>query len=150
MHGCRVGHIFGRHNRQFRLRGFTLLELLVVMVIIGMLSAFVGPRMFGQIGKSQTKIVKAQIESLAKALDQYRIDTGHCPSTDQGLQSLLVNPGEARWAGPYLAKALPQDTWRRDYLYRSPGEHGDCDIWSYGRDGALGGEGEDVDISSWQ
>jgi general secretion pathway protein G len=130
-------------------RGFTLLELLVVMVIIGLLSAFVGPRLFGQIGKSETKIAKAQIESLVKALDQYRLDAGHCPATDQGLPALMANPGEAHWAGPYLAKALPQDPWARDYLYRSPGEHSDCDVWSYGRDGTPGGEGEDADISSW-
>ncbi len=119
------------------------------MVIIGLLSAFVGPRLFGQIGKSETKIAKAQIESLTKALDQYRLDVGHCPSTDQGLRALMSYPSEKRWAGPYLTKALPQDPWARDFLYRSPGEHTDCDIWSYGSDGAVGGEAENADVSNW-
>ena len=89
-------------------RGFTLLELLVVMVIIGLLSAYVGPKVFGQIGKSETKIAKAQIEAIVKGLEQYRIDAGHYPSADQGLAALMVAPaGEAKWAGPYMAKALP-------------------------------------------
>ena len=133
-----------------RIRGFTLLELLVVMVIIGLLSAYVGPKVFNQIGKSETKIAKAQVEALLKALDQYRIDVGRYPVTEQGLAALLARPGdEARWAGPYLSKAIPKDPWGRDYQFRSPGEHGDCDVFSFGRDGRLGGEGEDADITSW-
>ena len=133
-----------------RIQGFTLLELLVVMVIIGLLSAYVGPKVFNQIGKSETKIAKAQVEALLKALDQYRIDVGRYPVTEQGLAALLVRPGdEARWAGPYLSKAIPKDPWGRDYQFRSPGEHGDCDVFSFGRDGRLGGEGEDADITSW-
>lgn len=133
-----------------RIRGFTLLELLVVMVIIGLLSAYVGPKVFNQIGKSETKIAKAQVEALLKALDQYRIDVGRYPATEQGLAALLARPGdEARWAGPYLSKAIPKDPWGRDYQFRSPGEHGDCDVFSFGRDGRLGGEGEDADITSW-
>ena len=138
-----------RHAPAVVQRGFTLLELLVVMVIIGLLSAFVGPRLFAQIGKSETKIAKAQIESLGKALDQYRLDVGHYPSTEQGLPALMANPGESRWVGPYLAKALPQDPWGRNYIYRSPGEHGDFDVLSYGRDGSPGGQGEDADVTSW-
>ena len=131
-------------------RGFTLLELLVVMVIIGLLSAYVGPKVFGQIGKSETKIAKAQIEAIVKGLEQYRIDAGHYPSADQGLAALMVAPAaEAKWAGPYMAKALPQDPWGRPYLYRVPGEHGDCDVFSLGRDGQPGGEGEDADVNSW-
>ena len=131
-------------------RGFTLLELLVVMVIIGLLSAYVGPRLFGQIGKSEVKVAKAQIESLQKALDQYRIDVGHYPSTEQGLAALLLKPtDEARWAGPYLAKALPNDPWGRAYQYRMPGERGELDLLSYGRDGRAGGEGDDADIGNW-
>lgn len=130
--------------------GFTLLELLVVMVIIGLLSAYVGPKVFSQIGKSETKIAKAQVEALLKALDQYRIDVGRYPATEQGLAALLVRPAdEPRWAGPYLSKAIPKDPWGHDYLFRSPGEHGDCDVFSYGRDGRLGGEGEDADVTSW-
>ena len=136
-------------NRR-REQGFTLLELLVVMVIIGLLSAYVGPKVFDQIGKSETKIAKAQVEALLKALDQYRIDVGRYPATEQGLAALLARPvDEPRWAGPYLAKAIPKDPWGRDYQFRSPGEHGDCDVFSFGRDGRLGGEGEDADVTSW-
>ena len=135
---------------RLREQGFTLLELLVVMVIIGLLSAYVGPKVFNQIGKSETKIAKAQVEALLKGLDQYRIDVGRYPATEQGLAALVARPGdEARWAGPYLSKAIPKDPWGRDYQFRSPGEHGDCDVFSFGRDGRLGGEGEDADITSW-
>lgn len=131
-------------------RGFTLLELLVVMVIIGLLAGYVGPRFFGQIGKSEVKVTRAQIDALQKSLDQYRLDVGHYPSTEQGLAALVAKPAdEARWAGPYLSKALPKDPWRNDYQYKSPGEHGEYDLFSYGRDGRLGGEGEDADIVSW-
>lgn len=131
-------------------RGFTLLELLVVMVIIGLLTAYVGPKLFGQIGKSEVKVTRAQIDGFSKALDQYRIDTGHFPSTEQGLAALITQPpGETRWAGPYLAKAVPKDPWGNDYHYTSPGEHGDYDLVSYGRDGRPGGEGEDADIGNW-
>ena len=130
--------------------GFTLLELLVVMVIIGLLAGYVGPKLFGQIGKSQTKVTRAQIEGFAKALDQYRIDTGHYPGSEQGMGALVVQPaGEPKWAGPYLAKAIPKDPWGFDYRYTAPGEHGDYDLLSYGRDGRPGGEGEDADITSW-
>jgi len=133
-----------------RVRGFTLLELLVVMVIIGLLAGYVGPKFFGQIGKSEVKATRAQIDGLAKALDQYRIDMGHYPSTEQGLAVLVTKPAdEPRWAGPYLAKAVPKDPWHNDYQYRSPGEHGEYDLFSLGRDGRPGGEGEDADLTSW-
>ena len=131
-------------------RGFTLLELLVVMVIIGLLAGYVGPKLFAQIGKSEVKITRAQIDGLQKALDQYRIDTGRYPGTPHGLAALLVRPGdEPRWQGPYLAKAVPKDLWGRDYRYRAPGEHGEYDLYSLGRDGAPGGSGEDADQTSW-
>jgi general secretion pathway protein G len=131
--------------------GFTLLELLVVMVIIGLLAAYVGPKLFAQIGKSEVKATRAQIDALQKALDQFRIDLGRYPATDEGLQALVQRPGsDQRWAGPYLAKAVPPDPWGRSYGYRAPGRHGDFDLWSYGRDGAPGGEGDDADIVSWQ
>jgi general secretion pathway protein G len=131
-------------------RGFTLLELLVVMVIIGLLAGYVGPKFFGQIGKSEVKAAKAQIDALQKSLDQYRIDLGHYPSTEQGLQALVVKPAdEPRWAGPYLSKAVPKDPWHNDYQYRAPGEHGEYDLLSFGRDGRPGGEGEDADLVSW-
>jgi general secretion pathway protein G len=131
-------------------RGFTLLELLVVMVIIGLLAGYVGPKLFAQIGKSETKVTRAQIDALQKALDQYRIDTGRYPSTEQGLATLVSRPAdEPRWGGPYLAKAVPADPWGRGYVYLSPGHHGDYDLLSLGRDGQPGGEGEDADLTSW-
>ncbi|MBW9336786.1 type II secretion system protein GspG [Herbaspirillum sp. RU 5E] len=137
----------GVQNRQ---KGFTLLELLVVMVIIGLLAGYVAPRYFAQIGKSETKAARAQIDAFEKALEVYRLDTGHYPSTEQGLEALGKQPaGESRWQGPYLKKAVPPDPWQHPYVYRYPGEHGDYDILSYGRDGKPGGEGEDADIVNW-
>ena len=130
--------------------GFTLLELLVVIVILGLLAGYVAPRYFAQVGKSEIKVAQAQIEGLGKALDQYRLDTGHYPSTEQGLASLMERPSsEAKWDGPYLKKALPPDPWGKPYMYRSPGEHGEFDIYSYGKDGQAGGSNENVDIVSW-
>ena len=130
--------------------GFTLLELLVVMVIIGLLAGYVGPKFFGQIGKSEVKAARAQLDALQKSLDQYRIDVGRYPSTEQGLAVLVAKPSdEPRWAGPYLSKAVPKDPWQKDYQYRSPGEHGEYDLLSFGRDGRPGGEGEDADLTSW-
>ncbi len=133
-----------------KLLGFTLLELLVVMVIIGLLAGYVGPKYFEQIGKSETKTARAQIDALGKALDQYRIDTGHYPSTEQGLVALNQSPGnEAKWAGPYLKKSVPNDPWDRAYLYKSPGEHGDYDLSTLGKDGAMGGTKESEDVTNW-
>ncbi len=133
-----------------RQRGFTLLELLVVMVIIGLLAAYVGPKYFAQIGKSEIKTAKAQIVGLEKALDQYRLDTGHYPSTEQGLTALVTRPAtEPKWDGPYLTKAVPNDPWGNPYIYKSPGDHGEVDLISYGRDGRLGGDGPDADITNW-
>jgi general secretion pathway protein G len=134
-----------------RHRGFTLLELLVVMVIIGLLTAYVGPKFFSQIGKSEVKAARAQIDALEKALDQYRLDVGRYPTTEQGLAALMARPGaEARWGGPYLKKAVPDDPWGRAYVYRQPGEHGEYDLLSYGKDGQPGGTGEMADIVNWQ
>lgn len=133
-----------------RVRGFTLLELLVVMVIIGMLAAYVGPRFFSQIGKSEIKAARAQIDALEKALDQYRLDVGRYPSTEQGLAALQAQPaGVNRWAGPYLKKAVPADPWGSPYVYTQPGEHGEFDLSSYGKDGQPGGSGEAEDIGNW-
>jgi general secretion pathway protein G len=130
--------------------GFTLLELLVVMVIIGLLAAYVGPQYFSQIGKSEVKAAQAQISALQKALDTYRIDIGHYPTTEQGLAALVTKPqNEAKWSGPYLQKAVPPDPWGRPYNYKAPGEHGDYDLFSYGKDGQPGGTGEAADITSW-
>lgn len=133
-----------------RSAGFTLLELLVVMVIIGLLASYVGPKYFQQIGKSQIKTVRAQIDGFEKAFEQYRIDTGHFPSTEQGLQALLAKPdNEPKWSGPYLKKAPPPDAWGQPYQYKSPGEHGEFDVYSLGKDGRPGGSGEDADITNW-
>lgn len=130
--------------------GFTLLELLVVMVIIGLLVGFVGPKLFSQIGKSEKKAAKAQIVALGKALDTYRLDTGHYPNTEQGLNALTARPAnEAKWDGPYLEKAVPPDPWGRPYIYKLPGEHGDYDLLSLGKDGQPGGSGDGEDITSW-
>jgi general secretion pathway protein G len=138
-------------NRRFRKnRGFTLLELLVVMVIIGLLVGYVGPRYFSQIGKSETKAARAQIDALEKALDQYRIDTGHYPSNEQGLAALNERPAnEANWSGPYLKRAVPLDPWGRAYLYKMPGEHGELDLLSLGKDGQMGGSGDAADVTNW-
>ncbi len=133
-----------------RRRGFTLLELLVVMVIIGLLAGYVGPKFFGQIGKSEVKAARAQVDALQKSLDQYRLDVGRYPSTEQGLAVLVTKPAdEPKWQGPYLAKAVPKDPWGNDYQYRAPGEHGEYDLLSLGKDGRPGGEGEDADLTSW-
>lgn len=128
--------------------GFTLLELLVVMVIIGLLAAYVGPRYFAQLGKSEQSAAKAQIEALAKALDAYRLDTGYYPTTDKGLNALVDKPGDdPKWQGPYLQKAVPADPWSRAYIYRSPGTNTDFDLLSYGKDGQPGGQAENADVS---
>jgi general secretion pathway protein G len=128
-------------------RGFTLLELLVVVAIIGLLVAYVGPRYAAQIGKSEITVARAQMEALAKALDTYRLDTGHYPSAVQGLAALRERPaGEAKWNGPYLQKDVPADPWGRPYVYRAPGRKGDYELVSYGRDGAPGGTGDNADI----
>ncbi|AQR68347.1 MULTISPECIES: type II secretion system major pseudopilin GspG [Janthinobacterium] len=131
-------------------RGFTLLELLVVIVIIGLLAAYVGPKYFAQLGKSEVTVAKAQIEAFEKSLDTYRLDVGRYPTTEEGLAALLVAPPAAgtRWNGPYLKKAVPLDPWGHAYQYRAPGSKGEYDIVSMGKDGQPGGSGENADISS--
>jgi len=130
--------------------GFTLIELLVVMVIIGLLAGYVGPKLFAQIGKSEVKAARAQMDAFGKALDQFRIDVGRYPSSGEGLPALVQRPGGVtNWSGPYLSKAVPADPWGRPYLYRAPGQQGDYDLLSYGRDGQPGGDGDDADLTSW-
>jgi len=117
--------------------GFTLLELLVVIVIIGLLAGYVAPRYFSQVGKSEVQVARAQIESFEKALDQYRLDNRRYPTSQEGLEAIR----------PYLKKAVPNDPWGRPYVYRAPGEKGEFDLISFGRDGKAGGNGEDADIT---
>lgn len=130
--------------------GFTLLELLVVIVIIGLLAAYVGPKYFAQLGKSEVTIAKAQINAFEKALDTYRLDVGRYPTTDEGLAALLLAPPSvsSKWNGPYLKKAAPQDPWGHAYLYHSPGSNGEFDILSLGKDGQAGGTGQDADLTN--
>lgn len=143
-------NLCGRRGTRWGQGGFTLLELLVVMVIIGLLAGYVGPRFFSQIGKSEVNTARAQIDAFEKALDQYRLDVGRYPASEQGLAALMEAPaGVSRWAGPYLKKAVPADPWGQPYQYRQPGEHGEFDLLSWGADGKPGGEGIDADIGNW-
>ncbi|RSZ57131.1 type II secretion system major pseudopilin GspG [Massilia atriviolacea] len=138
------------HSRRVRHAGFTLLELLVVIVIIGLLAAYVGPKYFAQLGKSEVTVAKAQIEAFEKSLDTYRLDVGRYPTTEEGMAALLTAPATAgaKWNGPYLKKAVPQDPWGRPYQYRAPGTKGEYEILSTGKDGQPGGTGENADITS--
>jgi len=132
-------------------RGFSLIELLVVIIILGLLAGLVGPRLFGRVGQSKQAAARAQIELLGAALDQYRLDVGAYPPSGVGLQALVQNPNVLNWNGPYLKKTfVPLDPWGRPYQYKCcPGDHNDYDIWSYGADGASGGDGENADVTSW-
>ncbi|MRW82631.1 type II secretion system protein GspG [Pseudoduganella sp. FT26W] len=133
-----------------RTAGFTLLELLVVIVIIGLLAAYVGPKYFAQLGKSEVTIAKAQIEAFEKSLDTFRLDVGRYPTTEEGLNALVAGPvaAGAKWNGPYLKKGVPLDPWGHPYQYKAPGSKSEFDITSLGRDGQPGGSGEDADITS--
>lgn len=131
----------------FPAAGFTLLELLVVMVIIGLLVGYVAPNYFGAVGKSEVKAARAQLDALNKALVAYRLDVGSYPPSEAGLGALVRQPaGVRQWAGPYLSKGLPLDPWGRPYVYRHPGRDAEFDLLSYGRDGKPGGEGDGADV----
>jgi general secretion pathway protein G len=131
--------------------GFTLIELLVVLIILGLLSALVAPKFFGKIEKAKTKTAKTQIELLGAALDDFRLDNGRYPTTEEGLKALREKPGDLEtWDGPYLPKPVPSDPWGRPYHYQSPGEHGDYDLFTYGKDDVEGGEKDNKDIVSWE
>jgi len=139
-----------RQARAARQAGFTLLELLVVIVIIGLLAAYVGPKYFSQLGKSEVTVAKAQIDAFDKSLDTYRLDVGRYPSAEEGLGALMTAPPSAgaKWNGPYLKKGVPADPWGNAYQYRSPGSKGEYEIISLGKDGQPGGAGDNADISS--
>jgi general secretion pathway protein G len=131
--------------------GFTLIELMIVLFILGLLAALVAPRLMGRVGKAKQKTAQAQMQLLATALDLYHLDVGHYPTTEEGLRVLREKPDNApSWGGPYLDKAVPNDPWGRPYAYKSPGEHGPYDLSSLGGDGTQGGEGENQDIHNWQ
>lgn len=132
-------------------RGFSLIELIVVLVILGLLATVVGPKVMERLGKGKAEIAKLQIDQLEGALGLFRFDVGRYPTSSEGLQALIENnAGIPNWSGPYLdKKTLPKDPWRRDYQYRSPGQHSDYDLWSVGADGVEGGEGDNADVTSW-
>lgn len=137
-------------NRR-RERGFTIMELVVVIIIIGLLAAFVAPKFFGKVSEAKLKAANAQIELFGTALDALRLDVGRYPTTDEGLKALREKPsGMESWKGPYLPKEIPMDPWGKAYVYKAPGEHGDYDLISFGLDGAPGGEGENEDVVSWK
>ncbi len=131
-------------------RGFTLMELLVVLAILGLLMSLVGPRVLNQLSGAKTKTAAIQIKDLEQALEMYKLDVGRFPSTEQGLDALVDKPaGVAGWNGPYLKSDVPLDPWNREYEYKYPGDRGELDIYTYGQNGAPGGEGEDADVGNW-
>ncbi len=140
------------HQRTLSVSGFTLIELLIVMVIIGLLAAFIVPKLIGRVGESKQTAAKAQIELTSTAIEIYKLDTGKYPPNGTGLQALNTKPGDIKnWKGPYMKKEkVPKDPWGADFIYRFPGTHGDYDIISYGADGSEGGSGDNKDIVSWE
>ncbi len=133
-------------NKYTKKNGFTLIELLVVLVIITLLATLVGPQLFQKLGSSKVKVAGAQIALLSSALDTFRLDTGHYPSTDQGLQSLIKKPAkEKNWDGPYLAEEVPLDPWENEYHYKRPGKNGPYALFTLGQDATEGGDHEAKD-----
>ncbi len=148
--GVRIPHSAFRIPH-WRAGGFTLIELLVVMFILGLLAAIVVPKYVGHVGKSKQQAAQAQIEIFGTVLDTFRLDVGRYPTTEEGLEALRKAPSTVgNWNGPYLPREIPKDPWDNAYVYKSPGEHGEYDLISYGADKAPGGEGENKDIVSWK
>ena len=140
-------------NRQFgrSQTGFTLMELLVVLAILGLLMSLVGPQVLNQLGGAKTKTAGIQIKDLEQALEMYKLDVGRFPSTSEGLEALVKKPGNATgWNGPYLKSDVPLDPWNREYNYKYPGERAEVDIFTYGANGSPGGDGEDSDVGNWK
>lgn len=148
MHGSQNTCHGGKNPRRSK-AGFTLIELLIVMIILGLLAALVGPRLIHKLGGSRQQAAKTQISMIGTALDAYRLDIGKYPTTEEGLGALRKNPGYKKWDGPYLSKELPDDPWGQAYLYRSPGEHSEYDLYSLGADAQEGGEAENADVVNW-
>ena len=143
-----IGSARRRRSRVRGQRGFTLVEMLVVITIIGLIMSLVGPRVLNYLSDSKVKAAKIQMQSFASALDLYNLDTGRYPSAAQGLEALVRSTSPGPWNGPYLkGGSMPNDPWNHPYLYRSPGEHGPYDIVSLGSDGQEGGSGTAADIS---
>ena len=148
MQGCHSGH------RTTRGKGFTLIEIMIVMVIIAMLAALVGPRVMGALSGSKVKATKIQIETLSNSVETFHLDVGRYPSQQEGLEALVTNPASApipNWRGPYLKKnKVPADEWRRPFVYEIPSKHGmGFDLYSLGADGKAGGTGDDADLGNW-
>lgn len=135
-----------------RIRGFTLMELLVVLAILGLLMSLVGPAVLNQLGGAKSKTAAIQVKDIEQALEMYKLDVGRYPTTGQGLVALVQKPdGVGGWNGPYLKGGkLPQDPWKQDYHYRFPGVRGEIDIYSFGMDGTEGGDGENADVGNWE
>lgn len=146
-----AGGCYGRTRSTRAMRGLTFIEMMVVLAIIGLLLALVGPQFIGQVGKAEVQAARQQIQLLETALDTLRLDVGRYPTTQEGLEALRARPfGQDRWDGPYLKKNVPPDPWGNPYMYRSPGANGPYDLFSYGADGVQGGDGEGKDIGNWE
>lgn len=139
------------NTRQRRVRGFSLIELLVVLAILGLLAAIAGPKVLGKLGGAKSDTAKLQIEEFGASLDLYRLEVGRYPTTDEGLKALVQAPaGATGWNGPYLKKKeVPKDPWGNEYRYASPGQHGAYDLSSLGADNQEGGDGENKDLVNW-
>lgn len=143
----RLTRMRGRRGR----RGFSLLEVLVVLAIIALVASVIGPRAVSYFSRAKTKTAALQIKEIESSLELYFLDTGRYPGEDTGLAALVTPPpAESRWNGPYLKQASAlMDPWNRPYRYRYPGQNGEFDVYSLGRDGSEGGQGEDADVTSW-